>query len=144
MSYNTWCPTCTNRFSNEAKCKYILEQLTGEIFIKTRTTLGTYKDNNTYLELDMYNEKLKLALEYNGEQHYRQIEYFYHDEESFIELQKRDELKIRLCEERGIKLIIVKYDIRTDEEKINYITQQLLEKNVQIKNKNISMKGYYI
>lgn len=139
----TWCPTCTSRYINEAKCKYIIEHLTGKTFNKTRTVLGRYKDFNTFLELDMYNDELKLALEHNGKQHYSFVKYFHETEEEFIKLKERDILKRDECIKKGIKLIVVKYDIEKDEDKINYIKTQLRELNIPIVNENIDMKGYY-
>ena len=55
------------------------------------------------MELDGYNENLKLAFEYNGEQHY--TENFFSQNMSLQRRKKNDELKINLCEQNGILLI---------------------------------------
>lgn len=55
---------------------------------------------NRSLELDIYIPELKLALEYQGEQHYKYIERFFHKksgEAGFKSQQKRDELKKKLA-----------------------------------------------
>ena len=52
------CPECSTNMG-EAKCKFILETIFNKKFIKTRKII------DTGLELDMYNEELNLALEYN-------------------------------------------------------------------------------
>ena len=44
------------------------------------------------LELDCYNESLRLAVEYQGEQHYKFIPYFHKNREAFLNQKYRDEL----------------------------------------------------
>jgi hypothetical protein len=51
------------------------------------------------LELDLYNEELNLAIEYNGRQHY--------DQEEFEKQKARDIIKEGYCDIFEIKLIIV-------------------------------------
>lgn len=48
------------------------------------------------MELDVYIEDLRIAFEYQGEQHYKPI---YWTDTNFQELQKRDEEKRRACKE---------------------------------------------
>ena len=58
------------------------------------------------LELDFYLTKENVAIECQGEQHFKEIEYFSSDgEDSFEKRLKRDERKRILCEENGIKLL---------------------------------------
>ncbi len=45
-------------------------------------------------------------MEYSGIQHYQKVEYFNND---LTKQQYRDELKIKLCKEKGINLIVVPY-----------------------------------
>ena len=70
------------------------------------------------LELDAYFPSRKLAFEYNGQQHYEFPNFFHKLEEDFLNQQKRDAEKQRLCVELGIKLIIVRYDERITVENI--------------------------
>ncbi|GEM_PF-5850761 len=140
----TWCQICTGRFKNETKCKFIIEKLTNKVFYKNRTLLNNkYNGIKNYLELDMYNEELRVALEYNGEQHYRYIEYFHKHYSEFEESKRRDRLKKKLCNELGIKLIVVPYHIATDKEKYEYIKSKLNSYRVQIKDDRFSMEKYY-
>lgn len=62
------------------------------------------------MELDLYNAELKLAVEYNGEQHYHLVDGM-NDAGELKEQRYRDRLKRKLCRERGINLIVVKYDV---------------------------------
>lgn len=59
----------------------------------------------------MYNDNLKLAVEYNGAQHYKYVKYYYKTEEQFHKRLRDDKLKISKCEENNILLIIVPYTI---------------------------------
>lgn len=61
------------------------------------------------LELDCYNESLRLAVEYQGEQHYKFIPFFHKSKEAFYNQKYRDELKRLRCRELGITLIEVPY-----------------------------------
>jgi len=61
------------------------------------------------LELDIYMENMRLAIEYQGEQHYKPIE-VWGGEAALAELQARDTLKQVICNEKGITLLHIKYD----------------------------------
>jgi hypothetical protein len=75
------------------------------------------------LELDCYNESLRLAVEYQGEQHYKFIPYFHKNREAFLNQKYRDELKRMRCKELGITLIEVPY---TEKRRIReFLTEQL-------------------
>lgn len=59
--------------------------------------------------LDIYLPELSLALEYQGEQHFRPIEVF-GGEEAFLKNQERDERKRALCQENGVTVVDVRFD----------------------------------
>ena len=59
------------------------------------------------MELDGCNFDLKLAFEYQGEQHSKRIDFFHADEEAFQQRLEDDRIKAQLCEERGIDLLQV-------------------------------------
>ena len=54
--------------------------------------------------LDVFITDLNLACEYQGEQHYKSIEYF-GGEEALQKNHERDEIKKKKCKENGVKLI---------------------------------------
>jgi hypothetical protein len=59
--------------------------------------------------LDLFIPDLKLAIEYQGEQHFIPVELF-GGEEGFQLRQESDERKKKLCEANGINLEYINYD----------------------------------
>lgn len=59
--------------------------------------------------IDICCENKKLAIEYNGPQHYMPI-VSYGGEESYLKTIERDERKQELCKENGFILYVIKYD----------------------------------
>jgi len=100
------CMLCKNNKS-ENVCRDIFEELTGKKF---QSNIRPSWLNR--LELDGYNEELGLAFEYNGIQHYVYNPDFFHRKgiHLFEEQKERDQRKLLLCEERGIKLIIISFN----------------------------------
>ncbi len=70
------------------------------------------------LQLDIYIPELKLAFEYDGQQHYEHIDFFHNSEDEFIKQQTRDKWKNTLCAKHNITLTRIKYD--------EYISWQLI------------------
>ncbi len=99
----------------ELKCKLLVEKLTGKSFVKIRPSFLQNKITGKNLELDCYNAELKLAIEYNGEQHYKHNTFFHKHIHEFHALQYRDALKQTLCNETGVTLIIVPYNVQNME-----------------------------
>lgn len=60
------------------------------------------------MSYDIYISELKIAIEYQGEQHFKPVDYF-GGEESFKKVQIRDKEKQQLSKEKGIKLIYINY-----------------------------------
>lgn len=61
----------------------------------------------TCLELDFFLPKSKIAIEVQGEQHYRYVPFFHGSYDGFRSQQRRDEEKLRLCELNGVELLYV-------------------------------------
>lgn len=99
------CPMCSTG-NDETRCKFILETIFNKKFIKTRKIV------EGGLELDMYNEELNLALEYNGIQHYKEDTKFFHKNGGFKEQQDRDNIKLNFCNDNNINLLIVPYTVK--------------------------------
>lgn len=66
------------------------------------------------LELDCYNDELKIAVEYNGEQHYKWPNFTNQTHQEFINQVRRDEFKMDVCDRNGVYLIVVPYTIPHD------------------------------
>lgn len=104
-----WCPNC-HIYMGELISKCALEHLLEKPFKKVRPQwLKT--DNNSYLEIDAYNEEYNLGLEYHGIQHYKFIQHFHKTQENFTKRLEYDKLKIELCIINNTKLIIVPYSV---------------------------------
>ena len=95
------------QFISEKICRKYFEEIFLEKFNKVRPHwLKGSKGNN--LELDGYNQKLKLAFEYQGEQHYKTMKHY---GRTLSEQKKEDAIKRRICFEKGICLIEVPFDV---------------------------------
>jgi hypothetical protein len=64
--------------------------------------------------LDIWIPKWKVAVEYNGKQHYEAVDFF-GGLEGLRKQQELDEQKAVLCTENGVRLFIVRYDEDIDE-----------------------------
>jgi hypothetical protein len=96
----------------ELECRRVAEKLFGRDFSKKRPAfLRNEITGGHNLELDCYNPELKLAIEYNGAQHYSFIPYFHKTRDAFYNIKYRDDMKKRLCEQEGVDLIIVPYTV---------------------------------
>ncbi len=104
IKQGTGCPCCNNKYVQEEKCRFILEQLTQKEFRKDRSTLGNR------LELDGYCEELNIAFEYHGKQHFRRIPYWHKNGGDLPKQQKRDSKKLKRCKELDIDLIVIRWD----------------------------------
>jgi ribosomal protein S27AE len=116
-----WCPQCSG-YRSEELCRKIIEDNLLEKFPKKRP------DWLHGLELDGYNEKLNIAFEYNGIQHYEYNEHFHRGDLANLETQKsRDRDKYRLCREHKVNLIIIpyQYDYRQPKELEDFILNEL-------------------
>lgn len=59
--------------------------------------------------IDIFIKELKIALEYNGKQHYEPVAYF-GGKEGYLRTVERDKIKKRKCNKNGCQLIEIKYD----------------------------------
>lgn len=86
------------------------EEFPGYEFVKTRPKWLINPETKKRLELDMYNNKLKLAIEFNGKQHYN-VSKLYHKkgEKSLSKQVRRDIQKRKICDSLGIHLITIHY-----------------------------------
>lgn len=127
-----WVHISKNDSKGEVECRKIMERIFNKPFKKARPDFlkNPVTGNNFNLELDCYNSELKIAVEYNGAQHYKYIPYFHKNKEAFLNQKYRDDMKRRICQEQGILLIEVPYTVA-----INQIADYLikeLEKNKKI------------
>lgn len=98
----------------ELECRRVLEAKFKLPFPTVRLPQFKNHITNQALELDCYNERLRLAVEYNGEQHYRYTPAFHKTRDAFHNQQYRDEMKQKMCQDNGIQLVVVPYWIAHD------------------------------
>lgn len=104
------CRSCKNK--GEQKCREIFEDYFGLEFP------SCWPKWLNGLELDGYNDELKIAFEYNGQQHYEHIPFFHSGGIRTLKSQQsRDLLKLKLCKKNKIDLIVVPYTLSLKETK---------------------------
>jgi tRNA1(Val) A37 N6-methylase TrmN6 len=101
------CPTCSSSRS-EKMCRNIFEELFSREFSKCYPK-WIKDDCNIQLELDGYNEELKLAFEYQGEQHCKFIKFFHKTENAFQKRKLYDNFKRIACAKNNVTLIEIPY-----------------------------------
>jgi len=98
------CKECS-RYKQERRLAFVLNEMFSTVFYKTKP-----KWLNG-LELDGYNKKLKVAFEYQGEQHFFKTYHNNHSKVLLNKIKKYDKIKVQKCYNRNIKLIKIKYDM---------------------------------
>jgi hypothetical protein len=101
----------------EKECRRVLEKIFNKPFLSVRPDFlkNPVTGNEHNLEIDCYNEDLKLGVEYNGVQHYKYVSFFHKNKEHFLNQKYRDEMKKNMCKDNDITLIEVPYYIAIDE-----------------------------
>jgi len=102
------------------------EQLFGCEFKKVRN-LPWLKNPYTgrQLEIDCYNEELRLGVENDGRHHVEYVSAFYKNEAEFIAQKDRDHIKNFLCAQAGVKLLRVPHYIKRKEIKSHLLSEYL-------------------
>jgi hypothetical protein len=145
INANVWCPIC---HQTESKKESIIRQyfntLFGTEFTKQHPVWLKIEGVGRPLELDGYNEELKLAFEYNGEQHYMTNSRF-NSLGALVRQRKYDEIKRRRCRKVGIKLLVIPYTVAISHLK-NYILKWCDKYGISVpfRNKNIDYQNFPI
>lgn len=124
------CPHCANSMMEE-RVKHILDE--NKIEYEQQKIFGWLK-NNGYLKIDFYLPKHSIAIECQGLQHFKPIEYF-GGQDAFTETSQRDFVKNKLCEEHNIKMIYYS-DIKEKTPKFVIKNKEELIKKINEKNTN--------
>ena len=113
----TRCPKCTKLSRGERFTEDALNKL--NLLFETQKSFPDLKYKRK-LKFDFWIPKLNIAIEYDGDQHYRKDSTYY-SEESIL----RDNLKDEYCKEKGYKLIRIPYHKRTLKSILSYIESYL-------------------
>jgi hypothetical protein len=113
----------------ELECRKVLQELFKKPFGKDRPNFlnNPVTGGNFNLELDCYCPELRLAVEYNGVQHYKYIPYFHKNQEAFTNQKYRDYMKRTMCKDNNVSLIEVPYTVKVPDIK-NYLIKELEKK----------------
>jgi hypothetical protein len=120
MKRGKWCPTC-NSGIGERVCRLAFEKIFHKHFNKVRPN---WLRNNLgfVMELDGYNEELKLAFEHQGTQHYSNKTNHRFVKEN---LAQNDMEKFELCKSRGVSIVYIP-EVFTDT-KLNDLVPLILQ-----------------
>lgn len=121
----SWCPHC--RYLGERKCRYVFEMLFNAKFPKTRI-----EGDTGILILDGYCGELKVAFEYQGQQHYRYMPHLHKSEKKFAQYIERDKIKAEWCRTKCIQLIVVPYWKNNDDQELSDFIGEVTGKNGKI------------
>lgn len=112
-------------YKHQEKCREIFEKLLGVKFNTARPDFLRNPVTGKNLELDGYNEKLKLAFEYDGEQHSKYNSYFHRNgTKEFVYQNKKDTFKDLKCKEHKVVLIRIPHFVAYHDLE-RYIREQL-------------------
>lgn len=96
----------------EAATRDALLRIFKKPFIKCRPNFLRNPVTSDYnLEIDCFNEELKLCVEVHGRQHYEHVPFFHKSRSDFLNQKYRDELKRRLIRENGYIYVEVPYTV---------------------------------
>ena len=100
----------------ELECRRVLQHLFKKQFNKDRPDFlrNPVTGGNFNLELDCFDADMKLAVEYNGIQHYKYVPFFHNNKEAFLNQKYRDQMKRQMCKENGVFLIEVPYVVKVE------------------------------
>ncbi len=85
-------------------------------FWKNDIVFEEFKLVGTRLSLDFYNANKKIAIEVQGSQHTKYVEFFHGNRFQYLQQLKRDEKKLKFCEVNNITLVEIYPKDKIDEE----------------------------
>ncbi|MFX1567988.1 MAG: hypothetical protein ACFFCV_06445 [Promethearchaeota archaeon] len=131
-----WCPTCTEG-EGEQVCRGFFERIFKASFPKERPEWLVNPFSGGQMHLDGYNEKLRLAFEFNGPQHYVLYPKYHRKYKDFVKQQERDKVKMELCKQYNVVLITVPHTLNYEEFQDYIIAefQKLTGKELDVKQK---------
>ncbi len=94
-------------YSREQETCDAMQTLYGKAFFKVRPSWLRNLESGRCLEIDCFNEELQIGAEFNGIAHYKFPNPFHRSLEEFQAQQRRDNYKLELCQQRGVKLFVV-------------------------------------
>ena len=93
-----WDGKSRSKFQFEVK-KFLKKYWQGDVVFEELKIVGTR------LTIDFYNANTKVAIEVQGQQHFKYVKFFHINRNGYLGQIKRDVKKIEFCEINNIKLI---------------------------------------
>ena len=117
ISQGTWCPICASKNNiHESAFRDAIESAVGVEFPSVWPDWLRNPETGRKLEIDGYNEELKLGFEYQGRQH---LEFcsrrFHKTKEDFNKQVFRDQVKRRILKKRGVRMMYPTYKLKESE-----------------------------
>lgn len=103
VKQGSWCPKCGELYIREHWARDVFECLFEAKFPRTtKVTAWLHYGKGRYYILDGYNDSLKIAFEYHGEQHHKMVKHFGRtlENQQHVDKAKRD-----ICADNGVTLI---------------------------------------
>jgi len=123
-----WCPTCASGLG-ERFCRAMFERIFDAPFGKARPK-WLLNERKRRMELDGFNQQLGVAFEFQGPQHYTEIEHFHR--KGSLERRARDDATKRvLCKAHKVSLIEVPHTVKYEDVQ-QYIHGQCLSLGVKV------------
>lgn len=129
---NSRCMDCKDLYKHEKECRQIFESIFNKKFVSCKPSFLNY--NGKKFQLDGYCKVLKIAFEYDGEQHYKAGSWG--GTESLLKRKEYDKIKDKLCKDSGICLIRIPFWEKYN--KKAFILKKLEELRKNEKSKNSS------
>lgn len=114
---------------SENFCRMTVEKLFNKPFPSIRPNWLNNQKTQRNMELDMYNDNMKLAFEYQGIQHYEFNKFFHKSLDDFEKQKDHDKVKKEICKNNGVTLIDVPYHIKKEKMK-DYIINECKKNNI--------------
>ena len=144
---NSWCTFCKSRNHAEDFCRAVIETAFKKKFENGYFFDWLINSNGKKMQLDGYNNSLKLAFEYQGIQHTKIFKIWNINESTLKKRKKDDQTKVTLCKKMGIKLIQIsdfgKYSNKSTDDLIRNIKASFKKSKVslpEIKSKDVLRK----
>jgi len=127
--------TNKRRSRGEELCKKAIEDIYGKPFYTVRPAFLKNPETGRNLEIDIYNDEIRLGVEYNGISHYVFPNPYHKTYNDFINQIRRDQYKLETCDRNGVYLISVPYTVPLNYKAIKkYIEERLPEKYCMVEN----------
>ena len=104
-------PAKPSKWKRQEACCRGIEEIFGKPFRRdVRDVSWLYNpETGANLELDCYNEELGVAVEHNGEHHYKFPNHWNKTRDEWVAMVRRDKLKPDLCDQNGVYLVTIPY-----------------------------------